>query len=62
MHYKCKKCDYEFDVQTTPHPHDGMLFLPMGCPVCLKQQAMKKICPKCGSIDLIQSLYKKEEE
>lgn len=62
MHYKCKKCDYEFDVMPAPaHPHTG-LFVPMGCPICLKASAMSKVCPKCGSIDLEQTLKKKNIE
>ena len=63
MHYKCKKCNYEFDVIVQPHPHQGNSFLSIGgfggCPVCAKAQAMSKVCPKCGSLDLIQSLTNK---
>jgi transposase-like protein len=63
MHYKCKKCDYEFDVFTTPHPHQGMFIGPIGCPVCARAQAMSKVCQKCGSVQLEQTLaIKKEEE
>lgn len=58
MHYKCRKCNYEFDLYQSPHPHQGMSFGPMGCPVCAKVQSMTKICPKCGSIGLEQSLKK----
>ncbi len=59
MHYKCNKCNYEFDVFMQPHPHQSMSFLNIqtgGCPVCARAQAMSKVCPKCGSIDLNQTL------
>lgn len=60
MHYKCKDCGYEFDVFTQPHPHQQGLFLGLsGCPVCAKAQAMSKVCPKCGSLSLEQSLAMK---
>lgn len=57
MHYKCKNCKYEFDVFTTPHPHTGKLgFSLSGCPICAKAAVMKKVCPKCSSTDLEQSI------
>ena len=60
MHYKCKKCNYEFDVFLNPHPHNASMFVSMrGCPICAKAQAMSKVCPKCGSKDLEQSIVKK---
>lgn len=59
MHYICKNCKYEFDVTPITHPHTG-LFVPMGCPICIKAAAMSKVCPKCGSKDLIESLKVKE--
>lgn len=62
MHYKCKNCSYEFDVYNPPHPHQGMFITPIGCPVCQRAQAMSKVCPKCGSIRLEQSLTIKKEE
>ena len=56
MHYKCLKCNYEFDVNPPmPHPHNGS-FLQIGCPICLKANAMSKVCPKCGSTNLEQTL------
>jgi hypothetical protein len=61
MHYKCKKCNYEFDVFITPHPHQGLSFLQVGgCPTCAKANAMSKVCPKCGSLDLEQSIENKK--
>ena len=59
MHYKCKKCNYEFEVFLQPHPHNNLSFINVGaygCPICLKAQAKAKVCPKCGSVDLIQTL------
>ena len=66
MHYKCKKCNYEFDVTIVEHPHT-MAFLTVGvygCPICRKAEAQSKVCPKCQSTDLEQSLsnYKEEEK
>ncbi len=59
MHYTCKKCSYEFDVIIQPHPHPINSFISVGaygCPVCRALQAKSKVCPKCGSTDLISSL------
>ena len=59
MHYKCKKCNYEFDIFITPHPHPINSFITVvayGCPVCMKAQARSKVCPQCGSTDLAQSV------
>jgi len=63
MHYSCKKCQYEFDIEIVNHPHPINSFLNVGgfgCPICLKAAARTKMCPKCGSIDLIQSLKKEK--
>ncbi len=65
MHYKCKRCNYEFDVSIIAHPHQGTSFLSLGvkgCPICAKANAKSKVCPKCMSMDLIQSIGKKGEE
>ena len=60
MRYKCKKCDYEFNIYPpVEHSHSGM-FIQVGCPICLKVLAMPKVCPKCGSKDLEESLAIKE--
>ena len=59
MHYKCNKCDYEFDVFIHPHPHSSLSLITVGvfgCPVCRKASAQAKVCPKCGSTDLTQTL------
>jgi primosomal protein N' len=58
MHYTCLDCNYEFDAYPIAHTHQG-LFVQMGCPICLKAQAQKKVCPKCGSINLKQTLKNK---
>jgi len=61
MHYKCKNCNYEFDVFVKPHPHNfGFINVGLkGCPTCQRAAAMSKVCPKCGSTDLVQSLANK---
>jgi primosomal protein N' len=59
MYYKCKKCNYEFEVTIVSHPHTG-LFVPMGCPICKKAQAMSKPCTKCGSKEIDVSIKKIE--
>ena len=57
MHYKCKKCNYEFDVYLNPHSHNNQGFVKiMGCPICAKANAMSKVCPKCGSKELTQTI------
>lgn len=55
MYYKCKLCNYEFEAKPIFHPHTG-LFVPMGCPICIKAQAMSKVCPKCGSKEVVEML------
>lgn len=65
MHYTCRKCNYEFEVNIAPHPHNITSIFqlgPKGCPVCLKASAMSKICPKCGSLDLTQTINEKEKK
>ena len=59
MHYTCKNCKYEFEINTPPHPHNNLfLQIPgmLGCPTCAKALAKEKICPKCESKDLIMSI------
>lgn len=57
MHYICKKCHNEFDINISPHPHTyNRLGLAYGCLICLKAQAQAKICPKCGSNETIQTV------
>lgn len=63
MHYRCKKCSYEFDAYIQPHPHPmgrPSLIGGYGCPVCLKAAAKSKVCPSCGSLDLEQSVNIKQ--
>ncbi|MBR4495998.1 MAG: hypothetical protein IKP12_02575 [Acholeplasmatales bacterium] len=65
MHYTCTKCKYEFDVEIVSHPHPINSFISVGgfgCPICRKAMARSKVCPKCGSIDLKQSVMKVEEK
>lgn len=58
MHYRCPKCNYEFDLYQSSHPHEGMKFGPLGCPVCRKAKEMTKFCPKCNAPGLIESSKK----
>jgi len=65
MHYQCKKCNYEFDVEIQEHPHPMNSFIKFGvfgCPGCRQAMARAQVCPKCGSIELKQSLVLKKEE
>ena len=65
MHYTCNSCKYEFDVEIISHPHPINSFISVGgfgCPICRKAMARSKVCPKCGSIDLKQSVMKVEEK
>ena len=56
MHYICKDCNNEFNVYPPLHPHIGPYYSVQGCPVCRAQQAKDKVCPKCGSMNLIQQV------
>lgn len=61
MHYTCNKCKYEFYVEIAFHPHPINSFISVGafgCPICQKALTKSKICPKCGSIDLKESVKK----
>ena len=55
MIYTCKKCNYQFEVNIMPHPHNSFIKL-SSCPTCAKAAAMSKVCPKCGSAELNMSL------
>jgi len=60
MRYKCKQCDYVFEVATIEHPHTSMYggsrFGAYGCPVCQRMATMPKVCPQCLSLDVEQIL------
>ncbi len=65
MHYKCRKCNYEFDVEIKEHPHPINSFITVGafgCPICRNAQLKAKTCPNCGSIEVSQSIVLEEEE
>ena len=56
MHYICKDCNNDFDYYPPIHPHIGPYYSPYGCPICRAQQAKGKVCPKCGSTNLIEKI------
>ena len=53
MKYTCNNCKYIFYVEQ--HLHTNFINI-SGCPICKAQLAKKKICPKCKSSDLTESL------
>ncbi len=56
MKYVCKECKYTFVVNEIVHTHTTNFITLRGCPTCLKNLAMSKKCPKCGSENLDKSL------
>ncbi len=61
MHYICNDCNYEFDSYITAHPHTNLM-VGIGCPICRSQMYMKKVCPKCKSTNLKETINEKKEQ
>ncbi len=59
MIYTCLDCKYEFSVNEISHIHATNFINLKGCPICLKNLAAKKVCPKCNSQNLSQKLSAK---